>query len=333
MEALYTVCLLVVGTTMGHAFIDAVYSGQTHLIPGLYEQRHDVAEVDHSNRTALHVAAEIKNIDAIRLLCECSTTKNFLNHRNTEGLTALHIAVRFKAIAIVALLIEQGASATTSDHAMVTPLHDAVRSGYGRIMHALLEAGASMYVRDSSSYTPLLRSATVSVGIFSRLRRHQSFQGVGQHMTTNRGETILHLAYKANNSELLDFLLESYIFDVNARDCSGNTLLHYAARDGHDVWVEPLLSRYRAYSSQPNIDSQTPLDLAEEMVLPWQDQHEIWPVDHAACVHILRLRRLENIYTIRNFNLINASDHVYHDGTPSGDPLTEDVMRMVLSYL
>jgi ankyrin repeat protein len=308
----------VMASRMNRAIIGAVYSDDTDLIERLFRDGYDINEVDHSGRTALHIAVKFKKVATIGKLCDCSSDANVIDHKNREGITALHIAVRMKDIQIVRLLLTRGASVMTSDMSLVTPLHDAVRLRSLRIIRTLLEHGASMHIRDLSGYTPLLRSAAAPPAVFIILLQHDSFQVVGRYKKTLAGETLLHLAYKEANPELLGLLLELAIWDVNAQDVHGDTLLHKVAGDGRSTLVRRLLRQYGAYSALRNSDSKTPLDLAIERVDPPPGGHGLGEVRHGLCEH--RLRRVDDVNRdmMSEFSFIGMSD---------------DLNRMIFRYL
>lgn len=77
------------------------------------------------------------------------------------------------------------------------------------------------------------------------------------------GRTALHFAIKAESGEeLIKFLIDNGNIDVNARDKSGSTLLHWAVNNHHTSAAKLLLDK-GAYSFIPDYLGQKPLDLAE----------------------------------------------------------------------
>ena len=80
----------------------------------------DVAALDMTNSTPLHVAVSSWNIDVIRILVEGGAD---VNAQNETDSTPLHIASIGGGAETVQLLLEHGADATIRDWKLSTPLH------------------------------------------------------------------------------------------------------------------------------------------------------------------------------------------------------------------
>lgn len=309
----------------GSFIINAVIYGNDSLIEGMFNHGHgvDINAVDTMGRTALHIAVARNKLNTVRILCNCSTDVVFLEHKNTVGLTALHIAVKECRVPIVQLLLNAGGNVTTVDINGRTPLHDAVHASCVPIIATLLAHGAGMHVRDLEGYTPLLYSAEMPAEVFISLTNHNSIRRIDRHKKNFEDQTILHLAFHHSNSDLLELLLYSRLWDVNTQDNNGDTLLHYACRDGRSRVVRLLLRNYRAYSALENSDGLTPLDLATQHVVPTVGA-ALGPVRHTTCVDLLGQMDQVNRNAISQFSFANASSRfrVY-----------DDMMRMVFRYL
>ncbi|MGX6960336.1 MAG: ankyrin repeat domain-containing protein [Rickettsia endosymbiont of Pentastiridius leporinus] len=76
------------------------------------------------------------------------------------------------------------------------------------------------------------------------------------------GRTALHFAIKSGaGEEIIQFLVDN-ITDINTRDKSGSTYLHWAANNHHTLAAKLLVDK-GAYSFMPDYLGKTPLKLAE----------------------------------------------------------------------
>ncbi|XP_059151289.1 putative ankyrin repeat protein RF_0381 [Physella acuta] len=122
------------------------------MIDALLQHGANVNSVDFSESTALHIAVEKDNKDAISVLLRHSAA---VDVRNSQGRTALMLAARLKLETIVSLLLEAKSSLTVTDFSERTALMIAVESGAENIVALLLNAGADVWAVDDCSYTSL----------------------------------------------------------------------------------------------------------------------------------------------------------------------------------
>lgn len=87
-------------------------------------------------------------------------------------------------------------------------------------------------------------------------------KGTDPHAKDDSGSTPIHYAAKGRNSEVVELLLE-YGADSNVKDGSGSTPIHYAARGGQDKIVQ-LLLEYWADPNAKDGSESTALHIAAE---------------------------------------------------------------------
>ncbi|KAJ3693044.1 hypothetical protein LUZ60_012139 [Juncus effusus] len=86
------------------------------------------------------------------------------------------------------------------------------------------------------------------------------------HEHSHRGETILHLAVRANSLETVKFLMSRMVNDIiiNAKDERGNTALHLAVASKNLTMIKLLLSNKEIVINSTNTRGFTPLDVLLE---------------------------------------------------------------------
>ena len=68
------------------------------------------------------------------------------------------------------------------------------------------------------------------------------------------------------HEDLLTWILDNYVFDINMKNVNGNTLLHIAALEGRSRCCS-LLLHYQPDINTRNNSGQTPLDIAIQLDL------------------------------------------------------------------
>lgn len=122
-----------------------------------------------------------------------------------------------------------------------TPLHFAAEEGREYIVRALLHLDADMFATDMDGWTALhyaVESGHVSTVrlLLSRGADRQIHQ-----LLDNKGMSVLHLASRSANSEVVIGLLLSLGLDIDARNNIGSTPLHRAVTCGAERAVRLLL--------------------------------------------------------------------------------------------
>jgi ankyrin repeat protein len=192
-----------------------------------------VNDRDVSGQTALHWAARLRDIDAVRKLLRY---KADVSARALVGWTPLHLAARTcEGSRMVHILLEAGSDPNAETIHGNTPLHDAVRCAAKENVLTLLEAGAKADTTDERGST-LFHKAAVEVNpsvpnveealvsIFRALLEN----GADVNRRNNYDETPFAIAIRHNNISVLRALrLLGLKVDYQAH--LDDTVLHQAA--------------------------------------------------------------------------------------------------------
>lgn len=130
----------------------AISCFQTAMVELLLEYNADPSR--GRNQGALHLAAELGNLDAVQLLLDSGVP---VDTTTLSNYTALHIAARAGNGPVVATLLDAGADARRQDEPrLMTPLHHATSHEHIDVVHLLLKRGAgAAEMRDAQHLSPL----------------------------------------------------------------------------------------------------------------------------------------------------------------------------------
>lgn len=122
-----------------------------------HERGFGLIDSDSSGRSPAHIAANVGNVEVLRLLIEL---KDDLSHRDHAGNTVLMWAARSDDAATIRFVIEGGAQPIDEVNEIGwTALMIAARLGKVESMNALFDAGADIDFRTSNGKTPLMIAA------------------------------------------------------------------------------------------------------------------------------------------------------------------------------
>jgi ankyrin repeat protein len=195
-----------------------------------------IDERDASGRTALAVAAEVGDVDAVIALLERGASADLAA---PDGSTPLHRAVRERHLACVrALLPATSARDAVAGLRRRAALHDAVLGGDEDVVKALLSAGVDPGASDTFGATPLhlLAGKPAAWRIAPLLLR----AGARPDARDRRGFTVLHAAAAVDDVSLLRAVLPSV--DVDVLSTRNETALDVALRYRADRAAEVLLA-------------------------------------------------------------------------------------------
>ncbi|MBP1635011.1 MAG: uncharacterized protein H6Q10_1585 [Acidobacteria bacterium] len=186
---------------------DAASQGYAEAVGLMLDHRADVNVKDDGGSTPLHAAAMAGQLDAARLLLDRGANVNARSEHNEP----LHLAVRFSHPEVIALLLARGADVRAREQGGKSPLEEALAPPRDwtpemtAIVEMLLRAGADVH------------------------------EAAG-------GTTPLHGAVRQGFPAAVELLVK-HGADVNARDGSGRTALHWAADDQRLDMVVLLVSK------------------------------------------------------------------------------------------
>lgn len=127
-----------------------------------------------------------------------------------------------------------------------------------RIVETLLLRGAEPDLNDFFNYTPLMYACMLGwkKAVLALLEKQVDIEKIN-----SIGQTAFLLACKYKHLEIVEHFLENYKFNLNLRDMSGDTALHYAVREEH-VEIAELLLDFGASIDIENYKKESPLMIA-----------------------------------------------------------------------
>jgi len=131
--------------------IKAIRSGDDVALEGAIISDGNVNDRSGSGSPAIVVAAESRNLNAIRILAEAGARLDNENRRTDA--TALTVAAELGDAAIVRALLEYGADPDETGSGGEPALIKAARNGHAAVVEALIEGEADLEVTDLSGAT------------------------------------------------------------------------------------------------------------------------------------------------------------------------------------
>lgn len=226
------------------------------LLEALFIQT-DISKLSPTNLyKALCLAANHGHLEIVQILINQGISANLQPDR--QGLTPLHYASAQGHLPIISLLIEKGFNVTAQDVHGDTPAHWAAKHGHTDILRLLIIAsGANAHINDKG-FTPLHQAVLhEQLDAMSTLLE----LGLDCEARSKDGSTALHLAVASRNTACVNKLLP--ICDVNVTTDSGDTPLHIAVGARYQEGIE-LLLKHGAKPDAVNKTGTTPLYLAIE---------------------------------------------------------------------
>ena len=196
----------------------------------------DLNAKDWEGQSALHAAAEAGNYRVVELLVNSGAN---INVRDVFNKTPLHVAVSRDRGKTVEMLISLGADLEAVDKNQETPLYEAAYSRSFESAKILIEAGANVDHKNKDGVTPIYSAASRG-GCHVALALMDA--GADIHAVGGKGRTLLHeAAHYAKNLNLVNTLISKGL-NIEAKDGSNWTALHYAVLRGGPEIVSALLA-------------------------------------------------------------------------------------------
>ncbi|XP_039497871.1 L-asparaginase [Drosophila santomea] len=159
-----------------------------------------------------------------------------LSGTNHDQRTALHLACQLGNVEIVKYLLQNGVSVHVRDRYDRTPLLEAVSTDSHEIIQLLINCGA--HLTGSSRAIGEQLCAAAARGSMVRLKSYQ-FAGADLAQPDPSGRTALHVAALHGFPEVVQYVLP-YFENPHEKDMLGLTALDYAERGGHAAAIEAL---------------------------------------------------------------------------------------------
>ena len=220
----------------------AVANRQLQVIKDQVAQGADIFQVGTGGWAPIHIACQLGFLDMVQVLFQYGGVK-ILNQKSNEmnmylkaGEYPLHKAVLHGHFNVTQFLLKNGARPNLTNEDMKwTPLHTLIYRGKHikqskkliRLIQLLIRHGADVNQKDTYSYT------------------------------------VLHMAASRNLPFVVDFLVKKTNIQINAKEQSGDTALHKAARFNGLKIAQILLKKGASFTIK-NKWNDTPLDQARE---------------------------------------------------------------------
>lgn len=254
----------------GNAFLFAVQGGRGYSNPlSVYEYLQDLGlepnVVTKEGYTPLHRPA-YSNTDPeiFELFLDAGAD---VNQKDANGNTPFLNAAYRNELAMVKLLSKDVKDFNIANNEGETALMLAVQSNSPEVVKFLLDKGSNAIAKAENGNTIayyLLESFDSSnPSIFDGKMKLLQEEGVEFNTTQAEGNTLLHLAAKDNNLELLK-RIESFDIDINAKNDEGLTALHLAAMKAEDDQMMKYLISKGADTKLTTDFEETVYDLASE---------------------------------------------------------------------
>ncbi|XP_050429950.1 transient receptor potential channel pyrexia-like [Adelges cooleyi] len=281
----------------------AVYVGATQYLEYLYEKGANIGCTHCGSFTAIHLAAFMNNVDALRWLINKKCNINSIQN----GFTPLHSAVMGNALETTKILIDQRCDVDN------TVLHCAVQANSLECVKYILQIGVDdPNAFDAHGNTPLHLAADKGYTECLKLLLAGSNKSINQKSRT-RQSTALHMAAENGNTECVQILLNNGSSHGILND-KYQTALHLAAKAQCAESVGILLE-LGAEVNALDIDKRTPLHSAVckaflsfhvvEVLVKWGADVNIQDRYGYAPLHIAALNELSQCV---DFLIIKGAD-------------------------
>jgi ankyrin repeat protein len=232
-------------------FMEAIMAGYASTAERLAELGSDPMIRNNRGDTPLHVAVGMERQDLINLLLNLGASIHGKNNMGRSPFqTALTISPRF-----VSTLLTKDRILVPDDEGH-SPLHIAVLEDAPlNMLQTIINQGARLSAVDSIGYIPLRLAVEKKAWDMAKLLANA---GSDVFSVADDGKTPAELALAAGNEGIRALFSGQ---GINARDSSGNTILHYAAKEGNAGTVS-LLLELGANKALKNIAAESPADIA-----------------------------------------------------------------------
>ena len=232
-------------------FMEAVMAANPASMERLAREGADVHTRNFHGDTALHVTAMMSRIDLSNLLLARNVS---IHARNAQDRTPFQNVLP-RSPCLVSLFLADGRLNSFDDFGS-SPLHIAVQERASlTIINTIIEMGPRMSSVDSDGRTPV--RVAVDIG-FTEAARLLADSGSDVFYAARDGRTAAEAALVKGEGMIRALFSGD---TVHARDSSGNSILHFAARNG-DPSVISLLLSLGAQRDVRNIAQESPAEIA-----------------------------------------------------------------------
>lgn len=181
----------------------------------------DINILDEKNNSLLHYAIYYKRVE----ICYFLINKHiFLNQQNNLKLTPLYLACHYNLVGVVVSLLKNNANINILDSKGDSPFYHACNLGRDEIIEVFLEYDNTLFSKcnrlNNNGYFALINSNN-----FSLFKKY--FDKSFLYHKNNNSDTMLHIAAKKNNYQIVEFLVNERLY-LNILNKDKMTPLYYA---------------------------------------------------------------------------------------------------------
>lgn len=217
-----------------------------------YDADPNIYDADYDFWLPINYAIYNEDVDAIKMLAEHGAD---LEKREYLGDTPLMVAAD-RGIEVVQCLVELGADISAVDDDGWGVAHYAARRANVQVYEYVVDHGADEHLITDEGYSVGHLSLTSGDVVFVE---YMMLRGFELTQPVENGDTLLHMA---GSSEVADYIMENYEYDINAIGGLGWTPLHNAAYMDFDESTIRTFLDNGADLSIANDYGETPIFLA-----------------------------------------------------------------------
>ncbi|KAI6653450.1 hypothetical protein LOD99_3669 [Oopsacas minuta] len=196
----------IVDKEIGSLIHKAAAEDNVLLANALVEKNIELQVVNSKGFSPLKIASKRGNIGVVKVLLNAGADPNYIG-KKVPGFSALNNAVQFGQLACAKLLIDFGANLVHSDMTN-TALHSASYGGHPDVVEFLIrDVGMDVNQRNNANRTPLYQSITQ--GHYSVAKVLLGLGADPNVALTAENETLVHIAVREGEKEILTLLLEA----------------------------------------------------------------------------------------------------------------------------
>jgi hypothetical protein len=231
--------------------MEAVRSGFTASAERLIQNRADVNTRNIRGDTPLHIAVSMENIPLVNILLRMGVS---IHARNTRNRTPFQLSLTISPEMVSTLL--SGDRINVSDDMGNSPLHIALQERASENMiTSIIGRGLRINVVDSNGRTPLRLAVDMELWPQAKIIADA---GADPFLAAVDNKTPAEISF-SKGDDCIRALFSGRA--INARDSSGNTILHLAARHSSPDIVHTLLD-LGANRTIRNVSLEVPFDIA-----------------------------------------------------------------------
>ncbi|KAH9645730.1 hypothetical protein HF086_010126 [Spodoptera exigua] len=204
--------------------------------------------------SAIHIAAQVGNIDILQQIVAIAKLTNTLDFRNEKGETALFKAISHNQLHVLKILLSSGSNIELKTAMDTNVFHLAAKHGNEDILEYLLEYNPQVTARLINKFDnlgpPLFYAVSNNHTVCAELLISKGAQ-VCVYVQCNdcigkdilEWTSLLHIAAGKNYCEIADIILKHDSKTIHCPDSAGRTPLHEACSNGNREMIVLLLRK------------------------------------------------------------------------------------------